>query len=132
MGCIDEVRDLREKVKLTPAKRKKTRFLLLMVHMLTGEANALLKTLEPAGEDHLHLATTEPHKFKPSQDANVLISEGLVRGNREYLMKLFLGRAISHCQSSPRWPREHKDALSYLEQCMIFGDGRKLERIMWI
>ncbi len=61
---IDEIRDLREKVKYTPVEGKYKVYIIDEVHMLTSEAfNALLKTLE---EPPLHiifvLATTEPQK----------------------------------------------------------------------
>lgn len=61
---IDEIRDLREKIKLTPSSLKYKVYIIDEVHMLTTEAfNALLKTLE---EPPLHaifiLATTEAQK----------------------------------------------------------------------
>jgi len=44
---IDDIRDLREKIKLAPAKAKYKVYIIDEVHMLTIEAfNALLKTLE--------------------------------------------------------------------------------------
>ena len=44
---IDEIRDLREKIKLSPAQALKKVYIIDEVHMLTTEAfNALLKTLE--------------------------------------------------------------------------------------
>ena len=62
---IDEIRDLREKVRLSAARASKKVYIIDEVHMLTTEAfNALLKTLE---EPPLHaifiLCTTEPHKL---------------------------------------------------------------------
>ncbi|MGQ9558821.1 MAG: DNA polymerase III subunit gamma/tau, partial [Desulfurispora sp.] len=61
---IDEVRELREKVRLSPALGRYRVFIIDEVHMLTGEAfNALLKTLEePPGHVVFILATTEAHK----------------------------------------------------------------------
>src|SRR3989344_2168378 len=44
---IDEIRDLREKVRLSPVSARKKVYIIDEVHMLTTEAfNALLKTLE--------------------------------------------------------------------------------------
>lgn len=62
---IDEIRDLREKVKFTPSELKYKVFIIDEVHMLTKEAfNALLKTLEEPPEHALFvLATTEIHKI---------------------------------------------------------------------
>ena len=61
---IDEVRDLREKIKYAPAAGTYKVYIIDEVHMLTKEAfNALLKTLEePPPHAVFVLATTEPHK----------------------------------------------------------------------
>ncbi len=62
---INDVRDLRERVKFTPAKAKFKVYIIDEVHMLTREAfNALLKTLEePPSHVIFILATTNPHKL---------------------------------------------------------------------
>lgn len=62
---IDEIRDLREKVKFAPAEGKYKIYIIDEVHMLTAEAfNALLKTLEEPPEFVVFiLATTEVHKI---------------------------------------------------------------------
>jgi len=62
---IDEIRDLREKVRILPAQGKKKVYIIDEVHMLTTEAfNALLKTLEEPPESIIFiLATTELHKI---------------------------------------------------------------------
>ncbi len=62
---IDEVRDLREKVKFAPASSKYKVYIIDEVHMLTTEAfNALLKTLEePPSHVIFILATTAPFKL---------------------------------------------------------------------
>ncbi len=61
---IDDIRDLRDKVKLMPAQGKKKIYIIDEVHMLTNEAfNALLKTLEePPKHAVFILCTTEFHK----------------------------------------------------------------------
>jgi len=61
---IDEIRDLREKVKFYPSEGKYKVYIIDEVHMLTkGAFNALLKTLEePPANVVFILATTEPHK----------------------------------------------------------------------
>ncbi len=62
---IDDIRSLREAVRLSPAKAKKKVYIIDEVHMLTLEAsNALLKTLEEP-PDHVVfiLATTNPEKL---------------------------------------------------------------------
>lgn len=62
---IDEIRDLREKVKFYPAECRYKVYIIDEVHMLTQEAfNALLKTLEePPPHAIFILATTESHKI---------------------------------------------------------------------
>ncbi len=61
---IDEIRELREGIKFSPARLKYKVFIIDEVHMLTREAfNALLKTLEePPKHAIFILATTEAHK----------------------------------------------------------------------
>ena len=62
---IDEIRELREKIKFSPSELKFKVFIIDEVHMLTKEAfNALLKTLEePPSHAIFILATTEIHKI---------------------------------------------------------------------
>lgn len=62
---VDEIRDLRDKVKFAPTEVRHKVYIIDEVHMLTTEAfNALLKTLEePPGHVMFILATTEPHKI---------------------------------------------------------------------
>jgi len=62
---IDDIRDLRSKVKFAPAEGKYKVYIIDEVHMLTTEAfNALLKTLEePPSHVIFIFATTNPHKI---------------------------------------------------------------------
>lgn len=62
---IDEIRELREKIKLAPTNLKYKVYIIDEVHMLTNEAfNALLKTLEEPPRHALFvLATTEVYKI---------------------------------------------------------------------
>lgn len=62
---IDEIRDLREKIRLLPSASSKKVYIIDEVHMLTTEAfNALLKTLEePPPHALFVLCTTEPQKM---------------------------------------------------------------------
>lgn len=61
---IDEIRDLREKIKFAPTSATYKIYIIDEVHMLTKEAfNALLKTLEEPPQHAIFLmATTEPQK----------------------------------------------------------------------
>lgn len=65
---IDDARELREKIKFSPAESRYKVYIIDEAHMLTSEAsNALLKTLEePPEHAILILATTESHKILPT------------------------------------------------------------------
>ncbi len=62
---VDEIRDIRDKVKYAPSSVKYKVYIIDEVHMLSiGAFNALLKTLEePPKHVIFILATTEPHKI---------------------------------------------------------------------
>ena len=62
---IDEIRNLRENIRYSPASSKFKIYIVDEVHMLTTEAfNALLKTLEePPSHVRFIFATTEPHRL---------------------------------------------------------------------
>jgi DNA polymerase-3 subunit gamma/tau len=62
---IDDIRDLREKVRVPPIQARFKVYIIDEVHMLTKEAfNALLKTLEePPAHVMFVMATTEPQKL---------------------------------------------------------------------
>jgi DNA polymerase-3 subunit gamma/tau len=65
---VDDVRELREKVRIPPQGEQKKVYILDEVHMLSKQAfNALLKTLEePPAHALFIFATTEPHKVLPT------------------------------------------------------------------
>lgn len=62
---IDDIRNLKDAIKLSPANAKKKVYIIDEAHMLTTEAsNALLKTLEePPSHVIIILATTNPEKL---------------------------------------------------------------------
>ena len=65
---VDDVRDLRETVRIPPQGSKKKVYIIDEVHMLSKQAfNALLKTLEEPPDHALFIfATTEPNKVLPT------------------------------------------------------------------
>jgi len=65
---IDEIRELREKIRFAPTSSQYKIYIIDEVHMLTKEAfNALLKTLEePPKHAIFIMATTEPQKVLPT------------------------------------------------------------------
>lgn len=120
---IDEIRDLREKIKLTPFKAGKKIYIIDEVHMLTTEAfNALLKTLE---EPPIHavfiLCTTEYHKV-PETIASRCFRINFTRATEEELVRS-LQRIIK-----PEKINIDKDALFEIAKLSdgSFRDGAKI------
>ena len=65
---IEEIRELRDRIRLAPTEGRYKVYIIDEAHMLTTEAaNALLKTLEePPSHAVLVLVTTEPHRLPPT------------------------------------------------------------------
>ncbi|HRN96140.1 MAG TPA: DNA polymerase III subunit gamma/tau [Candidatus Levybacteria bacterium] len=100
---IDEIRELRERVKFAPAQLSKKIYIIDEVHMLTTEAfNALLKTLEePPSHVMFILCTTEEWKIpttvasrtfhvrfeKPTKDEMVRSLQRIVEGEKLVIEK---------------------------------------------
>lgn len=65
---IEEIREIRERIRLVPTEGRYKVYIIDEAHMLTTEAaNALLKTLEePPPHAILVLVTTEPHRLPPT------------------------------------------------------------------
>ena len=123
---IDEIRDLREKVRIAPVSAKYKVYIIDEVHMLTREAfNALLKTLEePPAHVIFILATTEAHKLpetiisRTQRYSFKSVAEEEVVTHLKYIAKKekieiddeSLLLIASHCDGSMR------DAISLLDQ----------------
>lgn len=130
---IDEIRDLRERVKFAPVEERYKVYIIDEVHMLTQEAfNALLKTLEePPQRVVFILATTEPQRVLPTilsrcqrfdfrrltiselsgQVSRVAEAEGIA------LSKDAIRLIATGAQGAAR------DALGLLEQCAAYTGG---------
>lgn len=130
---IDEIRDLRNKVKFCPANLEYKVYIIDEVHMLTTEAfNALLKTLEePPGHAIFVLATTEPHKIPATVLSRcqrfsfhrIPVKEVLARmeamtGSIGLSVTQDALRAIARASDGSL-----RDALSLLDQCASFSEG---------
>jgi DNA polymerase-3 subunit gamma/tau len=137
---IDEMRDLREKVKFLPASLKRKIYIIDEAHMLTNEAwNALLKTLEEPPEHVLFiLATTEPHKIPETVRSRVQrfdfrrvaadeIATHLVSIGKQEGLEVDEAAAALLAQASQGSVR---DALSLLEQCAGGSDGHLTEMLV--
>lgn len=133
---IDEIRDLREKVKYAPTQVQYKIYIIDEVHMLTTEAfNALLKTLEePPSHVIFILATTEPHKLPAT-----IISRCQRFDFRRISSKAMAGRmseivtaeGIQVSDQALHFIARNaeggmRDALSLLDQALSFG-GEKIE-----
>lgn len=88
---IDEIRDLREKVKLSPAFSRFKVYIIDEAHMLTTEAfNALLKTLEePPRHAIFILCTTELGKL-PATIISRLQRFNFLRAGKDEISKILL------------------------------------------
>ncbi len=130
---IDEIREIRDKVRYAPSEVRYKVYIIDEVHMLTAEAfNALLKTLEePPGHVIFILATTEPHRLpatiisrcqrfdfrqvsleeQTARLKEICLAEGLQAQDDavEYIARLSEGGM--------------RDAISLLEQVSAFGSG---------
>lgn len=130
---IDEIRDLREKVRYAATEVRRKVYIIDEVHMLTPEAfNALLKTLEePPAQVLFILATTEPHKLPPTIVSRCQRLDFRLIGTQEIVERLRFvaadaGRNVS--ESALQLIAEEaagamRDALSLLEQVFVFAGG---------
>jgi DNA polymerase-3 subunit gamma/tau len=136
---IDEIRDLRENVKLSSIQGKHKVYIIDEVHMLTTEAfNALLKTLEePPPQVVFILATTEVQKIPLTILSRVQRFEFhriSVENIQKRLMKVCtsLNRQVNSsalvviAQKSEGGLR---DALSILDQCLLQDDPIGVEEV---
>lgn len=135
---IDEIRDLRDKVKLAPFKASKKVYIIDEVHMLTTEAfNALLKTLEePPAHVVFILCTTEPHKVPAtilSRCFRVIFKsateEELVRSFRRIVKAEKLSadkdglKAIAHLSDG-----SFRDGVKILEEISVVANGKEITK----
>lgn len=130
---VEEIRDLREKVKYAPTEVRHKVYIIDEVHMLTTEAfNALLKTLEePPPHVMFILATTEPHRLPAT-----VISRCQRFDFRRVSLEEQSERLQLICQQEGITAEEEaiqyiarlsdggmRDALSILDQIASFTDG---------
>ena len=131
---IDEIRDLREKIKLAPFRASKKVYIIDEVHMLTTEAfNALLKTLEePPSHAVFILCTTEPQKV-PSTIASRCFRVNFTKATEEELVRsmqrIVKGEGIkidkdALFEIAKLSDGSFRDAAKILEEVLFFA-GRK-------
>ncbi len=130
---VDEIRDLREKIKYPPSVTKYKVYIIDEVHMLsTGAFNALLKTLEePPKHAVFILATTEPQKLPATIlsrcqrfDFHRISVETIV--DRMMVVLGGIGREAEDdalYEIARAAEGAMRDALSLLDCCLSYTDG---------
>ncbi|NLO83188.1 MAG: DNA polymerase III subunit gamma/tau [Clostridiales bacterium] len=130
---VDEIRDLRDKVKYPPVIGRYRVYIIDEVHMLsTGAFNALLKTLEEPPQHIIFiLATTEPHRLPATilsrcqrynfkRIPNKPIVERLETVARQSGVQI----ESDALNTIARWAEgSMRDALSLMDQCIGFCDN---------
>ncbi len=131
---VEDVRELRESVRLAPAQAKYKFYIIDEVHRLSRSAfDALLKTLEePPPKVIFVLATTEPNKVPPtiaSRCQRFDFRRGSEKEIKQYLQRVCEGEKIEieetaldllASQAEGSW----RDALSLLEQVWAYSTGK--------
>ena len=134
---VDEIREIRDKVKYTPSQGKYKVYIIDEVHMLSiGAFNALLKTLEePPSHVIFILATTEPHKIPATihsrcqrfdfkeisiKDIKSKVKEIIDKENVHVNLEAL--DAIAEAAEGGM-----RDALSLLDQAISYSDDRVTE-----
>ncbi len=135
---IDEIRDLREKIKFAPVTLPTKVYIIDEVHMLTTDAfNALLKTLEePPSHVVFILCTTEVEKVpstiasrtfhvqfsKPTSQEIIVSIERIIKGEKLEVEKEVLTEIFKLSEGSFR------DAAKILEELAISANGGKITK----
>lgn len=130
---VEEIRDIRDKVKYAPTQADYKVYIIDEVHMLSTSAfNALLKTLEePPANVVFILATTDPHKIPATIISRTQrfdfkrITSGAILERMEYILKQkqfeYDEKALNVIARAAEGGM--RDALSILDQVLSFGDN---------
>lgn len=129
---VDEIRNIRDKVKYAPSESKYKVYIIDEVHMLTtGAFNALLKTLEePPAHAIFILATTEPHKIPPTIISRAQRFDFKAIGTEQIIERLrFVAneQELQYDEAALEFIAKAseggmRDALSIMDQAIAFGD----------
>ncbi|MCC0629871.1 MULTISPECIES: DNA polymerase III subunit gamma/tau [unclassified Clostridioides] len=133
-NSVDDIRELRESVKYSPANAKYKVYIIDEVHMLSqGAFNALLKTLEePPSYVIFILATTEPHKIPAtilSRCQRYDFKRVTVKDMTIRMKKICEDEGIDIDDKALNLIARNsqgalRDALSILDQCISFGENK--------
>lgn len=131
---VEDIRELRDKVKFLPVKSKYKVYIIDEVHMLSkGAFNALLKTLEEPPEHLLFiLATTEPQKIPATIlsrcqrfDLKRIKSSVIVENMKTICEEISIDydeKALKLIAANSEGAM--RDALSILDRCVSFNDDK--------
>lgn len=133
---IDEIRELRDKIKFAPSNLKYKVYIIDEVHMLTNEAfNALLKTLEePPSHAIFILCTTEKWKVpetiisrsfhvafeKPTKEEMLSSFTRIVKGEKLDIEKGVLEKVFTLSEGAFR------DGAKILEELSLAANGKQV------
>ncbi|MED4731585.1 DNA polymerase III subunit gamma/tau [Aneurinibacillus migulanus] len=140
---IEEIRDIRDKVKYAPTQVRYKVYIVDEVHMLTPEAfNALLKTLEePPAHVIFILATTDPHKLPATIISRCQRFDFRRIGSAQIVERMKQAMIAENIEISDQAltfiarmaEGGMRDALSLLDQALSFGGEQiELEDVMAI
>lgn len=131
---VEDIRELRDKVKFLPVKSKFKVYIIDEVHMLSkGAFNALLKTLEEPPEHLLFiLATTEPQKIPATIlsrcqrfDLKRIKTSVIVENMKKICDEIGIGyeeKALKLIAANSEGAM--RDAQSILDRCLSFNDDK--------
>lgn len=136
---VDEIREIREKVKYAPAVAKKKVYIIDEAHMLTsGAFNALLKTLEEPPEHVVFiLATTEANKLPQTILSRCMRFDfRLIPTDRIYdlVKKVYDEEGATYEDAAVRLIAKAgegsaRDALSIADRCLSAGEKVTYEEV---
>ncbi len=130
---VEEIRDIRDKVKYAPTQVSYKVYIIDEVHMLSsGAFNALLKTLEePPKQVVFILATTEPHKIPATIISRTQRFDFKRIGLEDiigHLSQILENKQIDYEEAAVKIVARSaeggmRDALSILDQALSFSEG---------
>jgi len=132
-NSVDDIRDLRDKIRYMPTVSRYKIYIIDEVHMLSTAAfNALLKTLEePPGHALFIFATTEPHKIPATILSRCQRYDFKRLSSKEISDTL---KTVAHAEEQKIAPQiisliarvadgSLRDAQSIMDQVIAFSDG---------
>ncbi|MDI3525675.1 DNA polymerase III subunit gamma/tau [Thermatribacter velox] len=139
---INEIRDLRERIKYAPLQCRFKVYIIDEVHMLTQEAfNALLKTLEEPPQHVIFvLATTDPQRLPDTIlsrclriNFNAISEEDIVKQLKKIAQaeNLDIGEDLLY-RIALKAKGSLRDAEVYLEQLLVWGEEINWETVSQI